>query len=209
MTLDEINNLDPANIGNWPLPAKAGVIIILCVLALGAGYYFDTQHQIVQLEQVQAKENDLRSEFEKKQLEAARLPTLKAQLVEINNSLADLQRSLPSQADVSDLIQNISQAAIGSGLRVRLFRPKAQVNGDIYITQPITLHLAGDYHAFGQFVGTVAAMPRIVTQHEIAIRPEGNQNRRGLTELSESQPLIMEMIANIYYIREEGDEEEV
>ncbi len=201
MNLEELNNLDPANIGNWPVLAKGLVIGVLCVVVLGAGYYFDTQHQIVELDKVERKELDLRREFEKKQLDAARLPQLKAQLAEIEASLADLQRSLPSKADVSDLIQNISQAAIGSGLKVQLFEPKPENMGDIYITQPITLRLSGDYHAFGRFVSNVAAMPRIVTQEDIKIEAAKNI-RRG----SSTPAVTMEMVAKIYYIRDEEEE---
>lgn len=200
MNLEELNNLDPANIGNWPVLAKGLVVGVLCVVVLGAGYYFDTQHQIIELEKIERQELEVRREFEKKQLDAARLPQLKAQLAEIEASLADLQRSLPSKADVGDLIQNISQAAIGSGLKVQLFEPKPENMGDIYITQPITLRLSGDYHAFGRFVSNVAAMPRIVTQEDIKIEAPKNQRE------SSNQPITMEMVAKIYYIREDDEE---
>ncbi|OUD12145.1 type 4a pilus biogenesis protein PilO [Thioflexithrix psekupsensis] len=201
MNLDELNNLDPANIGNWPILAKTIVVAVLFGGALFAGYYFDTQNQIAQLQQVKDKENTLRRTFEEKQLSAARLPQLKAQLAEIEASLADLQRSLPSKADVGDLIQNISQAAIGSGLRVQLFEPRPEVTGEIYVTQPITLRLSGDYHAFGRFVSNVAAMPRIVTQEEISISAPRN------VAAGVAQNITMEMVAKIYYIREEEEED--
>jgi len=201
MNLDEFKNLDPNNIGNWPMAAKGVVIAILCALALGAGYYFDTQHQLTELESVTREEADLRQQFKTKQWKAATLPKLEQQLQEIENSLTELQRRLPSKAEVAGLIQDISQAAIASGLKSELFEPEREKREQVYVTLPIKLQLSGDYHAFGQFVSSVAAMPRIVTQHNVNIKSA--RGGRG-----ESNRLVMEMTAQIYRYLEEGEGDE-
>lgn len=189
MKLDDFSNLDPSNIGNWPIPVKIVMIAVLCVAALGAGYYFDTQEQLSRLEVKQKKEGDLKEEFKTKQWKAATLPKLKDQLAEIEKSLSELQRRLPSKAEVAGLIQDISQAAIASGLKSELFQPDTEKSDKgVYVKLPIKLRLSGDYHSFGRFISDVAAMPRIVTQHDVTIKPDR----------ANSDHLMMDVTAQIY-----------
>ena len=80
ISLDDLTNLDPKNIGNWPIIIKTLLILVLCAATLFAGYWFDTQNQIGELFKVQYKEKDLKESFKTKQLQAATLPKLKEQL---------------------------------------------------------------------------------------------------------------------------------
>ena len=123
MKMEELSNLDPKNIGNWPIPIKAVIIVVLCVAALFAGYWFDTQHQITNLANQKTKKKKMKKKFEKKQKKAATLPKLKEQLVQIESILKELLRKLPSDAQVDDLIRDISQAVLASGLKQELFQP--------------------------------------------------------------------------------------
>jgi type IV pilus assembly protein PilO len=191
MKLEDFNNLDPKNIGNWPIPAKALVVAALCCAGLGAGYYFDTQEQILRRQQAQEKEVTLKKEFTDKQWKAATLPKLREQLTTIEATLAEQQRRLPGKDEVAALIQEVSQAAIASGLRLELFQPGNDINDQMYVKSPIKLRVSGKYHQFGKFVSDVAAMPRIVTQHDVSIN-------------SSTGILSMEMTAQIYrYVEEE------
>lgn len=201
INLEELNNLDPQNIGNWPLIAKVLVIVVLCITALGAGYYFDTQHQLAALEKVRGQESGLKRTFEQKQREAATLPKLKEQLAEIEKSLAEMRRSLPSSSEVSNLIQEISQTAIAAGLELELFKPQGKQAEAEYEKLPITIHLNGDYHSFGKFVSGVASMARIVTQHDVHITIEKNKDKKTQVET----PLKMEMVARIYSYKDEDE----
>jgi len=173
MTLDELNNLDPNEFGNWPIPIKAILITLACCALLGAGYYFDTQHQIIAYDKAQKDELDLFEKFKSKQKKAATLPALRAQLKVIRKILADMQERLPSKAEVASLITEISQATIASGLKKDLFKPGNESKSDIYYTLPITLSLRGSYDAFGKFSTTLAAMQRIVNQDVKAISIKG------------------------------------
>jgi len=196
MNLDEFNNLDPQNFGNWPIAVKAVIIALLCAAALGAGYYFDTQKQLQELTKKEREEKTLFDDFKDKQWKAATLPKLEQQLTEIEANLKDLQRKLPSKAEVAGLIQDISQQAIASGLKSELFKPDREQRGSVYVEIPIQLRFLGDYHSFGKFISGVAAMPRIVTQHNLKIKETGQDK------------LMMEMIAKIYrYLEEEPLEE--
>lgn len=203
MNFDDFKNLDPNSVGNWPIPVKIVVIACLCVGAIGAGYYFDTQNQLADLSKVESKEKELLEEFRIKQWRASTLDKLKEQLAEVERSLGELQKQLPSEAEVAGLIQDISQSAIASGLKSELFKPGKEINDEkgVYVKYPISLRLSGEYHAFGRFISSVAAMPRIVTQHDIIIK----SSKKTQANSSESDyELTMEMTAQIYRYLEEA-----
>jgi type IV pilus assembly protein PilO len=197
MKMQDFNNLDPRNLGNWPIPVKAVVILALCAAGLAAGYYLDTQNQMTELGSVQQKELDLLEDFKKKQMDAARLPKLKEQMVEIQENLKELQSRLPNQAQVGGLITDISQQAIASSLKSELFEPQVEKTGSLYVEIPIKLKLSGNYHSFGKFISGVAAMSRIVTLHDVTIR----SNETG--PVKDGQ-LTMDLTAKIYRYLEPG-----
>lgn len=205
MKFEEFNNLDPQNLGNWPIPVKAVIIALACAAALGAGYYLDTQHQLTALTEITNKEEELKKDFENKQFQAAALPKLKEQLAQIEITLAELLKKLPNKEQVDELILGISQTVIASGLKSELFEPqydKQTTEKGLYEKLPIKLQMSGDYHSFGKFVSGVAAMPRIVTQHDISITPQ----MKGMEKKSDrsKQLLTMGMTAQVYrYIEAE------
>lgn len=204
----DFQNLDSKNFGNWPIPVKMVIIIILCIAELGAGYWFDTQHQLISLAVVQQEEEKLRKDFKDKQWKAATLPKLKEQLAEIEATIKEQKNRLPSEAEVAELITEISQQMIASGLEQELFKPNynnKKQEKNVYETLPIEIHVKGDYHSFGKFVSGVAAMPRIVTQHDIFITaptfsaPNPKADKR----------LSMKVISQIYrYLEEKPPEPE-
>ena len=161
------------------------MIGVLCIAVLGAGFYFDTKEQIAQLDTVEKKEGELRTTFEAKQRKAANLEPLKRQLKEMKQSFGALLRLLPDKTEIEGLLVDISQAGLASGLEFRLFKPQAEVQAEFYAEQPINITVQGTYHEFGEFVSAVAALPRIVTQHDVVLKP-------GQGELS------MSMVAKTY-----------
>ncbi|MFU8837795.1 MAG: type 4a pilus biogenesis protein PilO [Thiohalomonadaceae bacterium] len=165
----QFQNLDPDNIGNWPILVRSLIILLVCAAVLGAGYYFDTQHQMVALEQVQAQESRLKRDFEQKQAKAANLEAYKIQMAEMEESFGTMLRQLPGRTEVEDLLDDITQKGLASGLEFVLFRPANETRRDFYAELPIAIDVRGDYHQMGQFVAGVAALPRIVTLHNIAI----------------------------------------
>lgn len=169
INLSDYKNLDPNNMGSWPKPAKAGVILMICAAVLGLGYYFDTQEQQLQLEKASKLEITLKQEFEAKQAKAANLDAYKQQMKEMEESFGTMLRQLPSKTEVADLLVDITQTGLASGLNFSLFQPKNEIPQEFYAELPITLKVEGDYHQFGEFVSGVAALPRIVTLHDINI----------------------------------------
>jgi type IV pilus assembly protein PilO len=171
----DLNSLDLNDIGRWPGVLKAGAIAILCALVAGAGYYLDTQHQLAELGGAKQQEEQLKADFQTKQAKAANLDAYKAQLAEMEESFGAMLRQLPSKTEVAELLVDITQTGLASGLEFELFQPKPELRHEFYAELPITIRVNGDYHQVGKFVSGVASLPRIVTLHEIAIST--NQSR--------------------------------
>lgn len=175
MDLSDLNNLDLdfQNVGNWPIAFKVIAAVIVSIAVLGAGYWFDTQHQLVALENAEKKEGDLKKKFEAKQAKAVNLEAYKQQMVEMKSTFGTMLRQLPSKTEVAGLLVDISQTGLASGLEFELFQPGAEKPAEFYAELPINIRVTGNYHRFGNFVSGVATLPRIVTLHNISITPTG------------------------------------
>lgn len=169
--LDDIKNTNLANIGTAPLLLKVLMIGIVCLGILFAGYYLHHKNQLESLKRVQAKEQELRKTFETKAEKAANLELYKVQLEEMRRTFGTLLRQLPSKTEIPALIVDISQTGLASGLEIQLFKPKAESIKEFYAEKPIDLRVIGNYHQFGTFASEIAALPRIVTLHNISLTP--------------------------------------
>ena len=171
MNLSDLNdlNLDPNNIGSWPVAARAIVIILLCVALLFAGYYLDTSDQLLELETAENKETSLKKEFETKQAKAINLEAYKAQMLEMQRSFGALLQQLPGKTEVAELLVDISRIGIISGLEFELFKPEAETPKEFYAELPIKIRVKGSYHQFGNFASATAALSRIVTLHDLSL----------------------------------------
>ncbi len=199
--LDQLRALDPNDPGRWPLAVRLGVAITLFVLAAAGGYYFfvwKSQHPL--LVDARAKEVELLSTLENKARKAANLQAYKDQLAEMQKSFGAMLRQLPDKTEVPNLLVDISQTGLASGLQEQLFQPRGEVRKDFYAELPISIRLAGDYHEMGTFAAGVAALPRIVTLHDIEIAPAGKG-------AGDAGNLILNVTAKTY--RYLGEDEQV
>lgn len=174
MDLNDLSQLDFNNIGDWPLAVKIAAVLLGWVLVGAATYYFDTKDQLVELKRVEAEEPRLRKDFEKKQQRAANLDAYKQQLAEMRESFDAMLRQLPNRTEVAALLVDVSQTGLASGLEFERFQPRGENKKDFYAELPISIRVHGDYHEFGEFVSGLAALPRIVTVHEIKINGPGD-----------------------------------
>lgn len=165
----DLNNLDFSNIGSWPLVVKGVLIAIVAIGVLVLGYFVDIQAQQENLDRITNEENRLKEDFEVKQAKAANLDAYKAQMVEMEDSFGAMIRQLPSKTEVEDLLVDISQTGLASGIEFQLFKPLSEKHIEFYAELPITLKMSGTYHQFGEFVSGIAALPRIVTLENISI----------------------------------------
>jgi len=180
--LDQIRDLDPNDPGRWPLPFRLGAIALIFVIAvILMAYFLAWKPKKPELEAAQAEEQQLLVTLEQKARKAANLDAYKAQLAEMEQSFGAMLRKLPNKTEVPNLLTDISQQGSGAGLDQKLFQPGQQVNKDFYAELPIRMRLTGSYHAIGAFVSGIAALPRIVTLHDIEISPV-RDNRSGVTD---------------------------
>lgn len=187
-------DLDINNAGNWPWPVKGVAVALVAVAVLFAGYWFDLSGQWASLQQARQKEVSLKQVFEGKQRKAANLQAYERQLAEMRKSFGAMLRQLPSKTEVPDLLVDISQTGLASGLEFHLFKPEAEIHKDFYAELPIRIQVTGTYHQFGKFVSGVAALSRIVTLHNISIKPRGK-----------SGELVMDLTAKTYRYLEDGE----
>jgi type IV pilus assembly protein PilO len=175
--VEELQSLDVNDVGRWPLVFRAAVIAIVFVLVVGLGiYWFIVKDKAPQLERVQAEEEQLRITFESKQRKAANYDAYKAQLAQIEQSFGTMLRQLPGETEIPSLIVDISQTGLAAGLQEKLFVPRGEIPRDFYAEKPISIRLNGSYHEIGNFVSGIAALPRIVTLHDINITREDTQS---------------------------------
>jgi type IV pilus assembly protein PilO len=165
----DLSSLDLSTIGAWPMAVKAALIAVVCIIVLALGYFLDTQKQLDALERARIEETTLKKDFESKQAKAVNLDAYKKQMEEMKQSFGAMLRQLPSKTEVEDLLVDISQTGLASGIEFQLFKPEAERQIDFYAELPIKMQMTGTYHEFGRFVSGIAALPRIVTLHNISI----------------------------------------
>ena len=197
--LEQLRNLDPREPGRWPFAVRAGAVgLCFVVLTAFSFWYFVWQNQRPQLQLLQDKEQQLRAEFRSKHAKATNLAVYKQQLADIEKSFGAMLRQLPSKTEVDNLLVDISQTGLAAALEERLFQPQSEAKKDFYAERPIKIRLTGSFHQFGAFVSGIAALPRIVTLHDVEIIP--------LAGAASYDNLQMELTAKTYrYL----DDEEV
>ena len=177
MNMQEIRDLDFNNLGAASSGAKVFLLTFLVLIILVAGYWFIIKDQRTQLQSQEREEAQLRTEFETKQRKAASLEDYEQQLDEMREMLRTLLRQLPSKTEMPDLLVDISQTALASGIETELFEPNAEALQDFYAEQPISIRMTGQYHQFGNFVSGVASLARVVilTMRDISLEPIDGQ----------------------------------
>jgi type IV pilus assembly protein PilO len=180
--IDQIRELDPNDPGRWPLAFRAGAVaLIFLVATLVMAYFLAWKPKKPELEAAEAEEQTLLTTLEQKARKAANLDAYKAQLAEMEQSFGAMLRKLPNKTEVPSLLTDISQQGSGAGLEQRLFQPGQQVNKDFYAELPIKMRLNGTFHSIGAFVSGIAALPRIVTLHDVEITSTAKD--RGVDQL--------------------------
>ena len=195
--IEELQSLDVNDIGRWPLAFRAAVIVLVFVAVTFAGIWFTiVKDKAPVLQRAEAEEQELRVTFENKQRKAANYDAYKTQLAQIEQSFGTMLRQLPGETEIPSLIVDISQTGLAAGLQEKLFQPQAEVPKDFYAEKPIKIQLSGGYHEMANFVSGIAALPRIVTLHDINITPE---------QQGSFDSLSLEVTAKTYRYIEEAD----
>ncbi len=170
--IDDLRRADVNNLGSSPFPVQAVFAGLLFAVICGLGWYMYFKPQHEEFDSLVAKEATLREEFEQKQERAANLQAYREQLQQIELVLQQMLRQLPGKTEMPDLLVDISQAALASGITNELFEPQVEITKDFYAEKPISLRMVGSYHQFGDFMSNVASLPRVVilTMHDISLK---------------------------------------
>ncbi len=172
MNWEEIqHHLEPDNIGTAPKPIKMAVFAILFVGIVAAGIYFDTLKQSRVLEDYERSEVELKDKFKVKAGQSAKLDLYKEQLAEMEASFGALLRQLPETTEVESLLVDVSQTGLAAGLEVKKFKPSSEQKRGFYAELPIALEVSGSFHQLATFISGIAALPRIVTIHDMTLEP--------------------------------------
>ena len=195
--LDDFRNLNPRDVGAWPLAPRIAALTGLFLLVIFVGWWVWWSEQLSTFELKQQEESKLREEYVAKKSQAINLDLYVQQLDEIDRSFGALLKQLPSKAEVESLLVEVNQSGMGRGLQFELFKPRPEIVMDFYAELPIDVRLTGNYHDFGAFAADIGKLSRIVTLNNIAITP---------TSQAKDGSLVMNAIVKTFrYL----DEEEV
>lgn len=193
--LNDFRNLDPKDVGAWPLAPRIASLFGVLVLILLAGWYVWWDGQLETLLQRQQDELKLKDEFVAKKTQAVNRELYVQQLNEIDRSFGALLKQLPQKSEVESLLVEINQSGMGRGLQFELFKPGAEIGQDFYAELPIAVRLTGSYHDFGAFAGDIAKLSRIVTLNNMSIAP---------SQQSKDGTLVLDAITKTFrYLDEE------
>ncbi|MFA0810312.1 type 4a pilus biogenesis protein PilO [Microbulbifer epialgicus] len=193
----DINDIDFSRVGVWPLPGRVALLTIITAIIVGLGYYFLVSDLYSKLNVAANKEQELFTQFENKQFEAANLDAYREQLEEMEETFGALLKQLPKDTEVPGLLEDIDEYGRGSGLTIEKVALQDELVGEFYVELPIKIQVQGGYHEFGSFISGIAGMPRIVTLHDFNIST--NRDGGGL--------LNMVINAKTYRYKDQGDEE--
>lgn len=198
-----LKELDFNNTGSWPREYKIGFCVLVCVLIIGLAWWVFVRDKRESLEGLVRQEAELRGKYEKDRGDAANLEPLKLQLVQMEQQLQQMLRQLPSKTEMPDLIVDISQTALATGLTNDLFQPGEETLKEFYAEKPIELRMVGTYHQFGAFVSGVASLPRVVilTMHDIDLHAK--DPAAGIT--AASSPLVLAGTVKTYRYLDEDE----
>ncbi len=169
--LAQFRNLDPKDPSNWPTLPRYALFVGITILFITVLWFLWLNSSQVELETEQAKEVKLRDEYKVKLGKAVNLEALKKQREQVQQYVTQLEKQLPSKAEMDALLSDINQAGLGRSLQFDLFRPGQVAVKDYYAELPIAVRVTGRYHDIGAFASDIANLSRIVTLNSLAIVP--------------------------------------
>ena len=204
MKISDFQGFQFSRAGSAPLGVKLTIAAFLLALIVVLAWFFKVTEKREELARFEAEEAELLTQFEFKQGKVVNLEAYKAQLEEMREMLRQMLRQLPSKTEMPDLLIDISQTALSTGIDNQKFEPGAEVVKEFYAEKPISLRMVGTYHQFGQFVSGVASLPRVVilTMHDISLKPQANAGQNA--ELAPGGLLVLEGTVKTYrYVDED------
>lgn len=167
----QFSGLDPNDPSLWPALPRNLLYVAVCVAVI-AGLWFAWLKAVdEELLGEQATEQSLREDYRQKLVQAVNLDALKKQLVQVQQYVTQLEKQLPSKAEMDALLSDINQAGLGRSLQFELFRPGQVAVNEYYAELPIAIRVTGGYHDLGLFAADIANLSRIVTLNNLSLAP--------------------------------------
>jgi type IV pilus assembly protein PilO len=166
---NQFRGLNPNDPASWPLVPRLALDLALMVLIVVALWFVWISGTADELEQERGKEATLKQDYQKKLAQAINLDALKKQREQVQQYVTQLEKQLPSKAEMDALLSDINQAGLGRSLHFELFRPGQVSVKEYYAELPIALKVAGRYHDIGWFAADIAHLSRIVTLNNMVI----------------------------------------
>ncbi len=198
--IEQIQGLDPQNVGSWPMPIKLACAVIVFVAVVVGTYFLSITAKHFEKEQLTQTEQTLLQQYEEKAHRAQNLDQYRRQLVSMEESFGALLQQLPRDTEVPGLLEDITHTGLGSGLELTKIELGAETEKEFYAELPIKIEVKGDYHGFGSFVSGVSSLPRIVTLHDFTIAPAKGSGGRstGSSDVVEDGVLQLNVTARTY-----------
>jgi type IV pilus assembly protein PilO len=157
---------------NLPKNSKILTAVLFFVLIVGGFLYFIFLPQKADVDDMQAQVTNLNSQISIDQVKARKLEALIRENSELQQKLDDLRAQLPDEQEVSDLLRQVSDQGVQSGLDFKLWKPgprKANPSG-LYVEIPVSVEVAGGYHSVALFMDRVSKFSRIVNVSELKMQ---------------------------------------
>jgi type IV pilus assembly protein PilO len=167
----QFRGLNPNDPATWPLLPRLLACIALMVGIIALLWFVWLSSSDQELEAELAKEKTLKDDYSKKLAQAVNLDALKKQREQVQQYVTQLEKQLPSKAEMDALLSDINQAGLGRSLTFELFRPGLVNVKEYYAELPISLRVIGRYHDIGSFASDIAQLSRIVTLNNMAVVP--------------------------------------
>jgi type IV pilus assembly protein PilO len=169
----QFRGLNPNDPPSWPILPQALLYLFVMVAIVAALWFAWLSSSDAELEAEQKKEIPLREDYKKKLAQAVNLEALRKQREQVQQYVTQLEKQLPSKAEMDALLSDINQAGLGRSLNFDLFRPGSVAVKDYYAELPITLRVTGKFHDLGSFASDIANLSRIVTLNNLKVSPGG------------------------------------
>jgi type IV pilus assembly protein PilO len=172
----QFRGLNPNDPASWPIVPKAALCAAVAAAIVVALWFIWLTNSADELASEQAKEETLRADYKKKVAQAVNLDALRKQREQVVVYVNQLEKQLPSKAEMDALLSDINQAGLGRSLAFEHFKPGQVSVKEYYAELPISIKVSGRYHDMGSFAADIAHLSRIVTLNNLDIRPAGSSS---------------------------------
>lgn len=172
----QFTGLNPNDPASWPALPRFLLCVAVTVCVVAALWFVWLKASDEELTAEQDKEVQLKTDYSKKLAQAVNLEALKKQREQVQQYVIQLEKQLPSKAEMDALLSDINQAGLGRSLQFELFRPGQVSVKEYYAELPIAVRVTGRYHDVGAFAADIANLSRIVTLNNISLAPGKDGN---------------------------------